>query len=291
MSTKELIDHIIAAEKMEDILDVANFKGAYNTLVMEVHPDKCSEVGADEAIRRLNEWKEYFENGKEFKDDVSTIKSNGYWAEFSSIEKNLNWSAENYRLFSQLQGEPDRYFLKYLPKECELLKNGSYKFGFEKRAVPLVGLRLPVEHVNWILNRLLEYCTYLAEIEFVHCGINPESVFIVPETHGIQVVSFYHLTRIDNKVKTVSGKYKHWYPDELFKDKRGVSAIDIECCKRLACYLLGDVSGSGAGLRKTVNEELINFLLTRHENAYECLTIYRALLKKNFEKKFHILTI
>jgi len=51
MSTKELIDHIIAAEKMEDILDVANFKGAYNTLVMEVHPDKCSEVGADEAIR------------------------------------------------------------------------------------------------------------------------------------------------------------------------------------------------------------------------------------------------
>lgn len=291
MQAETLIHQILESKKIEDIIYIGNFKTEFNDVLKLIHPDKCQLDKAAEATTKMNEWKYLYENGKEFIDDVGPFKTNYYWADYKSDVKNLNWSVENYRLFKQQTSDADKHFLKYLPQDCILQPDGTYRFIFEKRSIPLSELELPQVHVNWILNRIFEYCAYLSQIGFCHCGINPDSIFIVPETHGIQVMSFYHLTRTGNKIGTVSGKYKNWYPTETFTDKVGVSSIDIELAKRTAAYLLGDKSGSGVRFRKTHNEKFIDFLLTRHNNAYQCLSTYRKLLEDNFKKEFHLLTI
>ncbi len=289
--SQDLIDKITAAAKIEDVISIANFKNEFNAVMKEIHPDVCSLDGAKEASAKMNEWKEIHESGKEYKDDAGTFTTNYYWVEGKSETKSHTWSIENYRIFQNLKNNSDKHFQKYLPKECKVFQDGGYKYFFENRAVPLSGLALPQEHVNWVLNRLFEYCAYLSEIGFSHCGLNPESIFIVPENHGIQICSFYHLTKFGNKIGTVSGKYSHWYPTEMFINKTASPTIDIECAKHIAAYLLGEKSGSAARLRKTHNEDFVNFLLTQHTNAYQCLTAYRELLAKNFKKQFHSLTI
>jgi hypothetical protein len=286
-----LIDKIKKANKIEDVLNMASFKNEFIAIMKQIHPDACTDEGAVEATSKMNIWKDQYENGKPFKDDAGIFKTNGYWADFNTDLPNLKTSVENYNMFQRMKSGADVHFKKYLPKECLCLPDGTYRFVFEKRAIPLSGLQVPQEHVNWVLNRMLEYCAYLSQIGFVHCGLNPESVFIIPENHGIQVVSFYHLARKDRKISTVSGRYINWYPSHNVKTKLASPVVDIECAKRIAAYLSGDPSGNGVKLRKTHNEDFINFLLTQHDNAYECLMQYQQLLRKNFKTRFYSLTI
>lgn len=287
----ETIDKIKAASKIEDILNVLNFKDEYLNIVKEIHPDICKDKDATFAIQKLNELKNKFDNGIVLSDETGTFKTNGYWADFKSDEPCLDWSFDNYKRFKTLKDKSSLVFSKYIPSDSLILPDKTHRFIFDKRAVPLSGITLPQEHVNWILNRFLEYCSYLTEQTFVHCGLTPESVFIVPETHAIQVCSFYHLTRIASKVKTISGKYKNWYPAQLFTEKLACPLIDIEMAKKIAIYLLGDTSGSGIKLRKTHNPKFIDFVVKQHTSAHEAWTEYRELLKNNFEKKFHSLNI
>lgn len=289
----DLINKIKISSKIEDIIDMSNFKKNFNELLKSIHPDICKLNGAKEATVKLIQLKDIFENGREIKDDVGFYKTNGYWVEFLSDKDPITHSIENFNNFQKLKSKADINFQKYLPKECIKLPNGNYRFNFDKRAIPLVDLELTQEHTNWVLNRLLEYSAYLASIGFSHCGLNPESVFIVPETHGIQICSFYHLTKIGTTVKTVSAKYANWYPSELFKTKIANYMIDIELSKRIASYLLGDKSGSGVKLRKTHNIDFVNFIINQSVNttSFEVMDSYKKLLNKNFKKQFHILEI
>ena len=140
--------------------------------------------------------------------------------------------------------------------------------------------------MNWILSRLLEIAAWFAQEGIVHGGINPKSVFLVPETHGIIISSFYHLKRIGQPLETISASYQNWYPATIFTKKVAETAIDLEGCKRTAAYLLGDTSGLGVKLKKTHLPAFVDFLLDRHTNAYDCYREYRALLKRYFEQRF-----
>jgi len=286
-----LVTKILSANKIEDILDIADADKEYKRIMMLIHPDKCDHEDASKASVRLNELRDHFINGKEYKDDTGSYRTNGYWVEWTSDKPRMKWSFENYSRFLQLSDPASLHFRKYLPEGSSLAGNQKYTFSFGLRSIPLSGQTLPQEHVNWVLNRLLEYCAYLDQTGFSHAGLNPESVFIVPENHGIKICSFYHLTRMGSKVKTISAKYSDWYPRELFSGKIATSAIDIELSKRIAAYLLGDRSGVGVKLRKTHNEAFVGFLLKHHDSPYEALIEYRALLAAHFEKKFHILSL
>lgn len=293
MEAKELISKLqVATFPAQVFTDTVEFQKEYRELSKLIHPDICSEPGASDAFTKLGLFKDELENGKTFKDDCGEYKSNGYWCKFKSDLPNLNWSIENYRLFKQLKSEADINFQRYLPMDCIIASDKtSYEFKFDKRAIPLAGLILPQEHINWVISRILEYCAYLSDIGFVHCGLTPESVFIVPETHGIQIVSFYHLTRIGNKMKTVSGKYTNWYPAKVFSEKIATPQVDLEMTKRIGAYIMGDKSGIATRFRKTHNENFINFLTQTHTNAYVCYTEYRKMLEDNFKKEFHLLNI
>jgi serine/threonine protein kinase len=202
----------------------------------------------------------------------------------------LDKSLSNYNILKSLKGDTALHFQKYIPVSASL-NGGKLSFKMDKRAVPLSGLELPQEHVNWILSRALEFTAWLHSVGYVHCGITPESVFVIPENHGIQICSFYHMKPIGSRVTTISAKYKNWYPPNLFSSKEATPNVDIELCKKTAICLLGDKSGSGIKLKKTHNEKFMDFVIAQHYDSYDTFSQYRKLLKDNFEKKFYSLNL
>jgi serine/threonine protein kinase len=282
MTTIEAVSKIMNATKFADIVDLGRYKEDYRELVKLVHVDKG---GNPEATAKLNDFKTIYEKGIKYEDEAGEYYSNGYWIKRKStdlLEKSYkNWVAITMLNVSHLS--------KYIPSDGSIIE-GQLTFNFGKRCIPLP-LALEQGHVRWILSRILEFVMMLETQGYVHGGINPDSVFIDPENHGIMITSFYYLTKIGTHMRSVNGKYKSWYPSQLFKNKIAHPLVDIELAKKTAIYLLGDKSGVGVRLKKTHNKELLEFLMTQDYNAYFAYEEYRALLKKNFESKFHILNI
>ena len=190
-----------------------------------------------------------------------------------------------------LKDESAAHFKKYLPQSMYFNDEGLHVTS-EFRMLPLSHLTLPREHADWILNRIFELISWFHQMGYGHMGINPESVFIVPETHGIVCVSFYHLTRLDTKPESLSGRYLNWYPAIVFKQKKAIQYIDISLAQRTAIYAMGDRSGNGIVLKKSVNSELVDFLISPHYSSYQTYQEFRELLFRLFGKPtFHQLNI
>ncbi len=84
-----------------------------------------------------------------------------------------------------------------------------------------------------------------------------------------------------------------WYPTTLFVKKIATRDIDLELCKKIALYLLGDRSAAGTKLKRNadVHQEILIFLLTKHQGEVDDYKKYRELLAKNFERKFYSLNL
>jgi serine/threonine protein kinase len=285
MNAQTLIDKLKIATYLAEVLEPPDFHKQFREAARALHPDLCALPEAASAFSRLVDLKDHYEKGQDFIDDAGKVEARHLRVRFQGEAELLDTSWHNFQRLKKLPGKAAQHFFKYLPASGSRGKN-DLNFNFPQRSVPLSGLVLPEGQVAWILSRLLEVSAWLAQEGLVHGGINPESVLVVPETHGLILTSFYHLSLRGQKMKSVSGRYKHWYPDELFAHKTADSFIDLECCKRLAVYLLGDPSGSGVKLKKTVNPALMKFLLDRHVEAYTCYDQYRQMLSKHFPKKY-----
>jgi serine/threonine protein kinase len=150
---------------------------------------------------------------------------------------------------------------------------------------------VPEEHARWILSRLLEFSAYMQNAGYVHVGLTIDSFLVNPKTHGVKIISFYHMKPINSKLKTVSAKYRLMYPAAVFAKKLAESKIDIELAKRTACFLLGDTSGIGVKLKKTVSSPLMQFLIQTNNDSVEGFFEYRKMLKANYEVKFYEFSI
>ena len=294
MEAEEIITKISKARKLEDVLNPSNLKDEYNAMMKKIHPDVCKSVYASSASSKLNELKQKYEGGTEYLDEAGPFKTNGYTATYKGDHKLLDTSLLNYNKLMSYKDAAAKNFQKYLP--TSILKTGTtLESKFTVRSVPLAGLEepLPMKHVNWILSRMIEFCVWMENIDMVHGGLNPESIFIMPENHGIQVGSFYMMSQAGKKINGISGKYKTWYPPQLFKDKLATHQVDLELCMKTAIYLLGDKSGTGIKLKKDsdINQEVLDFMIKQHDNPSECFAQYRKLLDRTFKKEFHILDV
>lgn len=286
MSEAELlIQAILKAAKPGDVAPVDAWAAHYKKIMRIIHPDTCHLPLAGLAAVRLNELKRQHEQGVVYTDESGLFRNNDYTAVYEGDGTLLKKSFENYR---RLRASGSAHLLKYLPRDMQW-EGGKLTVCFAYRAVPLSGLQLPQEHVNWILSRLLEMVALVEEAGWVHGGLNPESVFVVPETHGIQVVSFYHLAPTGARVSTLCGRYKSWYPARVFEDKLARPATDLELSKKIAIALLGDPSGSGVRLKRSHHAAFVDFVIRQDDEPYIAYRQYRELLAQHFEKKFHIL--
>jgi hypothetical protein len=292
MDAQALLSRILASRQPEDVFSRANFRKEYLAYLKLLHPDVCRLPGATDAVARLNLYVEQLEAARRFTDDAGPLRVlPNNQLRFEGDPALLRQSQANYERLMALRAPADLHFHKYLPSAMSW--DGAHLLATPPaRVVPLAGLVLPPHHVAWVLSRLLELVAWLHQSGFCHAGLNPESLALVPETHGLVGLSFYHLARLNGPLTTISGKYRLWYPDAVFADKRATPGIDLALVQRTAVCLLGDASGNGVRLRATVDERLVNFLLAPHHNAYKAFTEYRQLLRQLYPKReFHPLNL
>jgi len=297
----ELIEKALNAKKPSDLF-TDNWKDEHRTFSKLIHPDLCKDSRANDAMAILNHYKDVLENGVPYIDEAGAFKvfEKKIVYEINDTNRKLILkSVENYKKLKTFVDKASVNFHKYLPESMTLAKDkttGQYVqliINLKDRAVPLSQQKLEQVHVNWLFSRMFEFVLWLRQMNYAHLGLNPTTVLVVPETHGIIVINFYHMTTLGKKVATVSAKYKMWYPTNLFMNKIATPDIDLELCKKIALYLLGDKSAAGTKLKmdKTINQEVLNFLLTKHQNVKDDYLQYRELLKKNFESKFYPLNL
>lgn len=286
MTDQEIITRISSAQTAHELFpDLNNWKKEYRTLA-RVHPDTCQHPKANEAFQKLQKFKIELDRGLTHHDDAGVITYSLFTIIITGDASLLKKSYENYKKLMALSDQSSVHFKKYIPTSGRFLSENELEFKIDYRAVPICSLGTqPHMHVNWITSRMLEFAAWLNQNGYSHAGFNPESLYVIPENHGLMCVSFYHLTRTGDKLTTISGKYQHFYPTDLKTTKKATAAIDIELAKRTAIYLLGDQSGTGNKLKKTHNEDVLNFLQKSHDNSYEAYDQYREMLRKNFDTK------
>ena len=281
--------------------DVCKTQDDYKVLAKHLHPDVNTDADAVLAFTHLNNLKSDFAKGYGFQDESGEYRSNYLDHQWTGNQKLLRTSKSNYDKIvflakSNLDVKSFEHFMRYLPSNLDF-EGEKLIYHSSRKSIPLskVILLLPEEnkdkHVNWIYSRMIEFVTMLESLEITHAGLNPDSVFIVPEIHAIKIVSFYHVCT--DKVKTISGKYKNYYPSQLFDTKKAGSYVDISLIKKTAICALGDISGSGVRLRsdKNINQNLLDYLLTPDTEAFLSMRKWRELLDKNYIKEFVLLDI
>ena len=294
MTDVELVDKLIKSTKPSDIFP-DDWKKLYLSYSKLIHPDFCSLSLASDAMAKMNNYKDLLENGMPFVDESGPFRVFEKRIEYVVTKDNkalLTKSYNNYKILMGLHDKSSENFKRYLP-ESMVMENDKLIIRLKDRSVPLSGQQLPQIHVNWLFSRMFELTLWFTQIGYSHMGFNPTTVFVVPETHGIIAISFYHMIKIGKKAETISAKYKMWYPTDLFTKKIASEDVDLELCKKIALYLLGDKSACGTKLRvdKNVNQKILSFLIMKHENNKDEYTQYREIIKNNFEKKFYPLNL
>ncbi len=289
LELNNVIRKILSSTSLQDVFSKGNIPYNFRKTLGALHPDKCSLAQADEAFSKLLFLKSEYEKSISWEDDAGIYEVEQHSILLKGHEELLKQSYEHFLMLKGRRDTPSQSFMKYLPESMALTQH--LKVDFEKTTKPISKWVLPQHHVLWILSRILEVSAWFSQIGYAHCGLTPDAVFVVPKTHGIVIPSFYHLTRLDRPLKTISARYQHWYPKEIFKEKRARPNIDLEMCKRIACFLLGDPSGMGIRLRGEIHPALLEFLIQQHHDAFDCYDEYRKMLNNNFEVKFHPLEV
>ncbi|SEI99402.1 hypothetical protein SAMN05216327_105166 [Dyadobacter sp. SG02] len=257
----------------------------YREMLKTVHPDKCKHPRAQDATNRLLEMFRHFTSGTTFTDDSGSFLTNDHWVLFQGDKQAVAQARRNQL---EIAVGATEHLKRYMPYSWD----SDDSFLLSQRAIPLVNLTLPQDHVNWVVSRLLEFCMLLhRHTGRTHLGLTPAQVMLVPETHGIVVAGFYHTSELGGRVQTISAAYRHWYPGQLLRDKKAAENADLEMVKRLGAYLLGDRSGLGTALRKTHHREFVDFLLSSDDDSLACYEKYREMLDKNFPSQFIHLNI
>ncbi len=294
MTDIEIIDKVLKSNKPSDIF-VGDWKPTYKSYSRLIHPDACSQPKASDAMAKMNYYKDLLENGIQYRDETGNFRVYDKKIVYQITNENralLTTSYNNYKILMSKTDKASVGFHRYLPETMKM-ENDRLIIYLKDRAVLLTGQKLPQIHVNWLFSRMFEISLWFRNIGYSHMGLNPTTVLVVPETHGIIITSFYHMSQLDKKANTISARYKTWYPTKLFTEKIATPDIDLELCKKIALYLLGDKSAAGTKLKrdKDVNQEVLIFLLTKHQNEIDDYTKYREILAKNFEKKFYPLNL
>lgn len=290
MDERHIISIINKAHHLGQVLNTQNEKEEFRRIATIVHPDRATTPGAADAMAKLNQLRKEFLLGKILTDDAGSFHSNGYWIKHAGDDKSLRRSFVHYRKLKSRSTPSSRHFHQYLPSKVNMVEDELH-LSFNQRIVHLQNLKLPGKHIRWILSRMLEFAAWISQEGYVHAGLTPESISIVPKTHGIVVHSFYHLKPRESKLDTLSGRFLKWYPTSVFKEKRAIPLIDTEMAKRTAVYLFGETSGNAAKLKRTEEPAFVSFLLKTHRNAYEAFSEYRDLIDKVYGRSFHPLDL
>ena len=295
MSDVELINKILLSKTYIDIFNINEYETDYKRFMKLIHPDVCHQENATKAVAILNNYKAQIADVIVSIDDSGNFKYNPYKILYSENKLLQDIAYINFKKLKHPTDSKAKNFQRYLPKDMLMhtTENNLRMCMLDKRAIPLTDLTLEQKHVNWVISRIMEFSCWLNFLGYSHCGITPETIFVVPETHGVIFTSLYHLTELNTKINTISAKYRTWYPDHVFTKKIATEDIDVCMIKRMSYYLLGDKSGNGTKLKmdKSMDKNYIDFMQELYTHPVQFYMKYREFLSNTYKKEFHVLNL
>lgn len=98
---------------------------------------------------------------------------------------------------------------------------------------------LDARHLAWIFKRLLTVLGFSHRQHTMHGAVLPCHVMVHAAGHGLQLVGWGHSVDKGQRIKTVSTRYKAWYPPEVLEKRPAAPATDLFLAARCLIYLAG----------------------------------------------------
>lgn len=92
-------------------------------------------------------------------------------------------------------------------------------------------------HVGWMYNRMLEILGAIHMKSLCHNAVLPCHVLVLPADHGVVLLDWKQVGQ--GPLTSISGKYKTYYPPEVFEKKKTTPATDIYMATKCAAYVGG----------------------------------------------------
>jgi hypothetical protein len=150
-------------------------------------------------------------------------------------------------------------------------------------------------HIAWIFKRLLTIVGFAQQNNIVHAAVLPSHVLVNPETHGLQLVGWGHSVDGGEQVKTISAKYRDWYPVEVLKKKPAGGVTDLFMAAKCMVYLAGGDLGTNRmpdaippKMQRFIKSCLLEGSAMRPGDTWKLLEDFEILLKEVYgPPKFH----
>lgn len=264
----------------------------YRWMTKLLHPDVCPHADAARALSKISGFRKGLKNGFDHLDDAGAVVYNQGYILFKGDPQAIKTSFQRYASLMNLRGKDAEFFQGYLPTGC-VLEGVQLKLNIPTRAVPISSLgEMEPRHVYWIVSRMLELASWFWQVDMVHGGFNPNTIYVRPKDHGIICPTFYHMVGAHSRMKTISSEFSNWYPPELLKDKKAIDGLDAHLIKKIGIYLLGDPSGIGNKLRGRYGPWVMDFFTAPFESNEVIYRKFRKLLEEHTDTtKFHELKV
>ncbi|MBL8793843.1 MAG: molecular chaperone DnaJ [Planctomycetia bacterium] len=217
---------------------------------------------------------------------------------------------EQQTLMQLLAAAGDTTYRQYLP---ELIESFPVRDRIPKRVnvfraqpgfrtLEQVHEQLPAldgRHLGWIFNRLLTVLGFIRRQGWVHGAVLPCHVLIHPEQHGLQLVGWGQGVPEGQRIRSLSARYRTWYPPEVFAKQAAGPATDLYLAARCIVYLAGGDPATD-WLPDAVPPPLQRFLRTcllpgprmRPDDAWDVLEDFNDVLRSLYgPPKFHALQL
>ncbi len=158
---------------------------------------------------------------------------------------------------------------------------------------------LEVRNLAWIFNRLLTILGFCHRQRVLHGAILPCHVLIDAASHGLRLVGWGASVLNGQWLRTVSPRYRDWYPPEVLHQPSAGPATDLFLAARCLVYLAGGDPVTD-WMPATVPPPMQRFLATcllptprmRPDDAWALQEEFAALLRPLYgPPKFHELIL
>jgi hypothetical protein len=123
------------------------------------------------------------------------------------------------------------------------------------------GRLVPIEHIGWIVNVLLNLGCYLEWAGISHNAIAPDTFFVSPLRHtGMLLGGWWYAAPIGAKLSALPDRSLRFVPPDIIRDKRADIRADLELIKSVGRAVLGDACGAQLPFDKELPSELVRWL-------------------------------
>lgn len=154
------------------------------------------------------------------------------------------------------------------------------------------------EHLAWIYKRILTGLGFAHTHKWIHNAVLPCHLIIYPGTHGVQLID-WKLASTPAVLKSISAKYRDWYPPEVSKKQPTDPSTDIYMATKCLIYLAGGnpltkemPASVPVPMQAFFRSALLEAQRMRPQSAWDLLNEFTDMLKPLYgTPQFHTLSM